>query len=155
MVELKDMSQSDYDKYTEHAINDYAKGKVTAGTWTEEEAPEQAAKQFQKLLPEGRQSVNHELWNLILDGDENIGWLWLYHDPHHPQKEGFIYGFILFEAYRGKGYAKQALHALDEKAKTMGLEKLSLHVFGHNHIARSLYEKTGYEETSIMMSKIL
>lgn len=90
-----------------------------------------------------------------MHGDESIGWVWLCYDPDHPQHEGFIYNFILFEAYRGKGLAKQAMAALEEQAKSLGVKKLSLHVFAHNQIARSLYEKTGFAETGIYMSKPL
>jgi predicted GNAT family acetyltransferase len=30
-----------------------------------------------------------------------------------------------------------------------------LHVFGHNQVARALYEKIGYEVTNVLMSKKL
>jgi ribosomal protein S18 acetylase RimI-like enzyme len=37
----------------------------------------------------------------------------------------------------------------------MAISKISLHVFGHNKIAISLYQKTGYEITNVLMSKTL
>ncbi len=154
LVTLQPMSQTDYDVLMEKAIQPYAEEKVRAGTWEEEESLAKAEEQFDRLLPEGLQTEHHELWNL-LNGEEAIGWVWLCYDPNHPQKEGFIYNFFLFETYRGKGFAKQAIAALEEEAKSLGVQKLSLHVFAHNHIARSLYEKTGFEETGIYMSKPL
>lgn len=152
MVTLQSMSQTDYDSLMGAAIQRYAEEKVIAGTWAEEEALEKAEDQFDSLLPKGIHTENHELWNL-LNGEEPIGWVWLCYDPNHPQKEGFIYNFFLFETYRGKGFAKQAIAALEEQAKSLGVQKLSLHVFAHNRIARSLYEKTGFAETGIYMSK--
>ncbi|WP_429676965.1 GNAT family N-acetyltransferase [Bacillus pumilus] len=154
LVTLQPMSQTDYDVLMEKAIQRYAEEKVLAGTWEKEESLANAEEQFDRLLPEGLQTEHHELWN-FLNGEEAIGWVWLCYDPHHPQQEGFIYNFILFEAYRGKGFAKQAIAALEEQAKSLGVQKLSLHVFAHNQIARSLYEKTGFEETGIYMSKPL
>ena len=154
MVTLLPMSQTDYDVLIEKAIKRYAEEKVHAGTWGQEEAQKNAEEQFELLLPEGLQTEDHELWT-FMHGDESIGWVWLCYDPDHPQHEGFIYNFILFEAYRGKGLAKQAMTALEEQAKSLGVKKLSLHVFAHNQIARSLYEKTGFAETGIYMSKPL
>ncbi|MGQ5111067.1 GNAT family N-acetyltransferase [Bacillus halotolerans] len=63
--------------------------------------------------------------------------------------------FRLYESYRGKGFAKQALNALDEMAGNMGIRKLSLHVFAHNETARRLYERAGFQETDVIMSKKL
>lgn len=154
MVTLQPMSQTDYDVLIEASIKRYAEEKILAGTWGQEEAQKNAEEQFERLLPEGPQTEDHELWT-FMHGDESIGWVWLCYDPDHPQHEGFIYNFILFEAYRGKGLAKQAMAALEEQAKSLGVKKLSLHVFAHNQIARSLYEKTGFAETGIYMSKPL
>jgi ribosomal protein S18 acetylase RimI-like enzyme len=45
--------------------------------------------------------------------------------------------------------------ALEARVISMGLDVISLHVFGHNRAARSLYEKLGYETTNVYMSKKL
>ncbi|WP_420851953.1 hypothetical protein [Paenibacillus allorhizoplanae] len=39
--------------------------------------------------------------------------------------------------------------------REIGIKSIGLHVFAHNQIARGLYEKLGYEETSIVMAKEL
>ena len=49
---------------------------------------------------------------------------WIHAEPEHPQQEAFIYDFGLYEPYRGKGYAKQALVALDQTARSMGIPML-------------------------------
>ncbi|WP_139116750.1 GNAT family N-acetyltransferase, partial [Paenibacillus polymyxa] len=51
--------------------------------------------------------------------------------------------------------AKEALARLEDKAKDLGVRKISLHVFAHNETARKLYEKTGFLETDVIMSKKL
>lgn len=108
LVTLQPMSQTDYDVLMEKAIQRYAEEKVRAGTWEEEESLANAEEQFDRLLPEGLQTEHHELWNL-LNGEETIGWVWLCYDPNHPQKEGFIYNFFLFETYRGKALQSRPL----------------------------------------------
>ncbi len=42
---------------------------------------------------------------------------------------------------------------LEVIAKELGMKKIGLHVFGHNKVARGLYEKLGYEITNINMIK--
>ncbi|MBJ8056751.1 GNAT family N-acetyltransferase, partial [Bacillus cereus] len=62
MVTLQPMSQTDYDVLIEESIKRYAGEKVLAGTWNQEEAQKNAEEQFERLLPEGLQTEDHELW---------------------------------------------------------------------------------------------
>jgi ribosomal protein S18 acetylase RimI-like enzyme len=59
------------------------------------------------------------------------------------------------EKSRGKGYGKQIMLLLEEKARELGLKSLALHVFGSNQVARGLYEKLGYEVSSLNVTKPL
>jgi len=70
-------------------------------------------------------------------------------------QKAFIYDFIIEESFRGKGYGKQALVALDEKLKSMDVQSVGLHVFGDNVTAQELYRKMGYQITGIHMKKKL
>jgi len=71
----------------------------------------------------------------------------------HPS--AFIYDFVIYEEFRRRGYGRQTLTALEEKAKELGLDTISLHVFGHNQAAIALYQQAGYETTSLYMAKKL
>ena len=62
---------------------------------------------------------------------------------------------MIYEEYRRRGYGRQTLAALDEKAKELGLDTISLHVFGHNQAAIALYQQAGYQTTSLYMAKKL
>jgi ribosomal protein S18 acetylase RimI-like enzyme len=53
----------------------------------------------------------------------------------------WIYDIITHEQFRRIGYARRTLQLVENKAKDLGAEKIELHVFGHNHGARALYEK--------------
>ena len=70
-------------------------------------------------------------------------------------QKAFIYDFIIDESFRGKGYGKQALVALDEKLKSIEVQSVGLHVFGDNITAQELYKKMGYQITGIHMKKML
>ncbi|GAK03983.1 hypothetical protein JCM19037_2352 [Geomicrobium sp. JCM 19037] len=45
------------------------------------------------------------------------------------------------------------MQEVERLATKMGISRLGLQVFGHNDVARRLYEKLDYEETNIIMKK--
>ncbi|AOY06188.1 GNAT family N-acetyltransferase [Bacillus subtilis] len=152
---LEDMTEEEFETFRGMSVQNYAKQNTTSGTWTEKEAFEKSEQAYENMIPNGRDSSNHYFWNITNDQRERMGWLWLYADPLHPQKEAFIYSFGLYEAFRGKGLAQLALQTLDEKARELGAERLALHVFAHNETAVYLYQKMGYAMTNIRMRKQL
>lgn len=155
-VSLIPMTQDDFAQYTSRAIEYYAEEKVKAGTWNNEKALEKSSHAYQTLLPDGLESTHHYLYAVLTsDNRQKVGWLWVKFDEKHPQKEAFIYDFLIFEDNRGNGYGKAALVALDDLASKRGIRKLSLHVFAHNKKAIQLYEKLNYQPTDINMSKWL
>jgi ribosomal protein S18 acetylase RimI-like enzyme len=67
----------------------------------------------------------------------------------------FIYDIEVDEAFRGRGYGRAALLALEPLARELGYDTVGLHVFGDNEVARNLYRTSGYVETDVMMNKRL
>jgi len=55
-----------------------------------------------------------------------------------------IYDIILDESSRENGHREKAMELLEIKVKKLGLKYIGLHLFGHNHVARSLYQKMWY-----------
>jgi len=151
MTKLELMLQEDFDGFLEHAIRDYAEDHVRNGNWPAEGALERSRKEFEHYLPDGVHSKDQYLWSIVDKTENKIGVLWVQVKDH----KAFIYDFIIDEAFRGKGYGKQALAAMDEKLKSMGAESVALHVFGDNITAQELYKKMGFEITGIHMRKLL
>ena len=154
MPKLLPMTQTEYDVFLERSIPDYAADKVRAGYWAEAEALERSRNEFLELLPQGVQTQNHYLYTLY-DEEQAVGLIWLRAYPDRPTKNGFIFELYVEENQRGKGYGKQAMLLIEEKARELGLKSIGLHVFGYNKVARNLYEAVGYETTSVNMSKAL
>lgn len=156
MLTIVPMEQSELDSYLEHVIPDYAKEHVDAGNWDAEGALERSKKEFDVLLPQGVNSPNQYLYSIHDESaKENIGIIWFAVRDEPPGKVAFIYDFELKPEYRGKGLGDEALRAIEPKVRELGIRKISLHVFGKNKVARHLYEKVGYEETNVLMSKEL
>jgi ribosomal protein S18 acetylase RimI-like enzyme len=148
MITLESMQQEDFDRVIENEIRGYAAEHVRNGNWPEEGSLERSRKEFESLLPQGVRTPDQYLWSLV-DGDRKIGFIWV----HVKDSKAFIYDFLIDEEFRGKGYGKQALAAMDEMLKSMEAESVGLHVFGDNITAQELYKKMGFEITGIHMQK--
>jgi ribosomal protein S18 acetylase RimI-like enzyme len=148
------MTQAEYEVFLERTIPEYAADKVRAGQWAESEALERSRKEFLADLPQGVQTKDNYLYTLY-DGDTAVGLIWMRAYLDRPTKEGFIFELYVDENQRGKGYGKQAMLLIEEKARELGLKAIGLHVFGSNKVARTLYETIGYEVTSVNMSKTI
>lgn len=152
MVKLVKMLQSEFEPYLERGIHEYAADHVRNGNWTAEESLEKSRKQFQELLPEGVNSKDQFLYSIIDEATNNkMGLLWV----QVKGQNAFIYDFLIDEAFRGKGFGKQALTAMDEELKSMNVKSVGLHVFGDNVNAQELYKKMGFEVTGMHMKKRL
>ena len=154
MSKLIPMTQIEYEVFLERTIPEYAADKVRAGDWAESEALERSRSEFLADLPQGIQTKNQYLYTLY-DGNAAVGLVWMRANVDRPTKDGFILELYVEENQRGKGYGKQAMLLIEEKARGLGLKSIGLHVFGSNQIARNLYEALGYEITSVNMSKVL
>ncbi len=154
MVTLIPMAEPDFVVYLEKAMQGYAQDKIQAGNWSQDEALERSRKEFEGYLPQGVRTPGNYLFSLVNKDGEKVGYLWYAESPRDPGVV-FIYDFEIYEAFRRRGYAGQALAALEQDAKARGLKQIQLHVFGHNTAARALYLKAGFAETNVMMAKNL
>ena len=154
MSKLIPMTQPEFDVYITRLIPEYAADNVRAGYWDESEALEKSRKETESLLPKGLQSENHYFYTLY-DGDQTVGIIWMRANVDRPTKSGFIFDVEIKEEFRGKGYGKQVMLLIEEKARELGLKSMGLHVFGYNKVAKNLYESIGYEVSSFNMTKKL
>ena len=152
MIQLKPMSEADFKAYLEVLIPDYAQEHVKSGRWTAEEALAESRAETGKLWHHGLATENQYIFNIVADGEtEPVGILWF-----AVQKgKAFVYDIVIHDSFQRRGYASQAFLVLEGKVRQLGLNTISLHVFGHNHAARAMYQKLGYAETNVMMSKTL
>ena len=138
-VRLSELGDAAYHEYRKDLVRDYAADKVRAGAWSQAES--RAARDVDGLLPEGPATQGHFLYSVRDDSTgTEVGTVW-------------IYDIIINEDFRRRGYASRTLELVEDSAKELGAKSVELHVFGHDHGARLLYEKIGYNETSITMAK--
>ena len=156
MVRLVPMTEEEFRAFLERDVKGYAEQNVKAGYWSESQALEKSRQEHERLLPEGLASKDHYLLTIEeVEHGEKVGMVWLSVDRQSSVPFGFIFDLYIAEAFRRRGYARQAMLKLEEKARELGLKKLSLHVFAHDEEARALYEKLGYRVSSLNMLKEL
>ena len=151
MAYLEPLQQEDFERFLEREIQNYAADHVRNGNWPAQGANERSRQEFERLLPDGIRSKDQYLYSIVDEDGNKIGVLWV----QVKDRKGFIFNFVIDEEFRGKGFGKQALAALDEKLKPMGVESVALHVFGDNVTAQELYKKMGFQITGIHMKKSL
>lgn len=156
MIQLVHMDESSFQFFLGQATRDYAEDKVKAGAWDPENAMKLSEEVIARSLPKGLYTEGAYLYSIVeISSDSQVGYIWFNVTEGRSGREAFIYDFYIFEPYQNKGYGKQAMIALDEEAREMGVTKIGLHVFGQNHRAFELYKKMGYIVTDITMSKDL
>ena len=148
------MSETDYGRFLEWAIVDYAQAQVQAGTWQAADAQRLSEETFGHLLPDGPETPDQHLCSIIdRASDETVGWLWYAVREREGDRYLVLNEFLIFEPFRRRGYGTAALTALEKEARTLGMSRIVLHVFGHNTPARALYAKAGYAERNVTMVK--
>jgi ribosomal protein S18 acetylase RimI-like enzyme len=151
MVHLNPMQQADFEVYLERGIREYAEDHVRNGNWQAAGALEKSKREFEHYLPDGIRSKDQYLYTIVDEQGNKIGVLWVQVKDY----KAFVFDFLIEENFRGQGFGKQALTALDETLRSMDVDSVGLHVFGDNIAAQELYKKAGFQITGIHMKKTL
>lgn len=155
MTHLRLMTPEEFSRWRAQTTPAYAADKVRIGRWSEAESLAEAEKELSTLLPDGHHSPGHIFFTIEAEPGASVGALWIAKTERAFGSIGYIYDLVVWPEYRRKGYAAQAMRALETEAEKLGFQGLALHVFGHNKFARDLYCKLGYEPTNINMFKPL
>jgi ribosomal protein S18 acetylase RimI-like enzyme len=106
-------------------------------------------------LPEGLATPLHHLFKVVDEEGRKVGILWINEQDRGGERIAYVYDIVIDAPHRRRGHAQAAFALMEDKAKELGLAGVALHVFGHNHEARALYGKLGFEPTNIQMFKRL
>ena len=149
-------SEADFHAWLIEAIPSFALTNVEDGRWTLAESIEKSKDAHAALLPEGVLTPGQFFVHLHdVETDRRVGMMWWSEADKAGQREAYVYNITIAEAERRRGHARAAFVELERVAREGGVHHLGLHVFGHNHGARRLYESLGFEPTSLTLRKIL
>jgi ribosomal protein S18 acetylase RimI-like enzyme len=149
-------TEVDFRAWLIEAIPSFALANVEDGRWTLAESIEKSKEAHAALLPEGVLTPGQFFVHLHEAATgRRVGMLWWAEADKADRREAYVYNITIDEPARRRGFARAALLELERVARKGGVHHLGLHVFGHNHGARRLYESLGFEPTSLTLRKIL
>jgi GNAT superfamily N-acetyltransferase len=151
-VRLVPMSADQFRAYRDIAERSYAQNIVVSGMLPEAEALQKASQDFDRLLPDGVDTADHQFWT-ALDADEEVGMLWLAFTRKSDGLHAFGYDFLVTSKLRRQGYGRAIMAAAEHVCRDRGVVEVGLSVFGFNSGAQALYEQMGFEVTTIQMRK--
>ena len=140
-LELRRMTDSEFDDFLAGNGEEYA-GELVAAGMTEEAAARQSREQMAQLLPEGADSPGMHFFTAWV-GEAPVGSLWLC----TLDTMAFVYDVVVREDQRRKGYGAAIMNAAALWIRAEGHPVLGLNVFAHNPGARALYDRLGYQVT--------
>ena len=154
-LQLRPMTDDEFDAYRARLIPEHAAARVGAGEWGAHEAQGLATKAVNDLLPAGLETPGMLLLTAKTPDGNVLGYLWLAVNQSISPSRAYIYYIDIVPEQRGKGYGRTLLHAAELESAQYGAEVIALNVFATNAVARSLYSASGYEITSLTMRKKL
>ncbi|TQF07836.1 GNAT family N-acetyltransferase [Kitasatospora acidiphila] len=148
------MTPSEYDLATEHREAETARelGKFMP----EELARERAQRGTAQFLPDGADTAGHHLVVAENGSGEVVGNAWIGPDPRRASGTAgaaWLYDINVFPAFRRRGYGSGILSAAEELVAREGWTSLGLNVFGDNEAAIALYQRNGYDVSSMSLRK--
>jgi GNAT superfamily N-acetyltransferase len=156
MVRLEPMSEGELAELRRQTVADFIAGKCAAGYLDAAGARALAEQTFDGLLPDGLATAGQQLL-AVLDAEtgDRVGLLWFGLTDRGAGPLAYIFGGLIREPYRRRGYARAALQALERAAAAAGARQLALQLFGGNAAARALFEQAGYRVSDVMLAKSL
>jgi ribosomal protein S18 acetylase RimI-like enzyme len=147
------MKTEEFPGYRDYFIVDYANEIAANFGYTLEKSRAIALKELINDLPQNVSTPSNFLLCIEESDHDTIGYLW--YKLLDEGKSVFILDFVVIDKFRGLGYGKAALIALEEQLLQAGVEQIKLRVAFENKRALSLYEKVGFNVTGYNMAKIL
>ena len=85
-----------------------------------DDAQQRAERELDQLLPDGLASKDQYLFSIVDEAlATNVGMIWFAVVKWGAGPSAFIYDFRIFDEFQRRGYATQALLALEEKVRAL------------------------------------
>jgi GNAT superfamily N-acetyltransferase len=156
-IRLRPMRDDEWDAWRTVAVREYAEVMQRNRGLTSEQALARAAEENTSLLPGGSGTPGHHFFVAEdTDSGKRIGHLWFAaRELEHGPTVAWLYDIYVEEEDRGRGIGQAMLRLIESEARSVGLRRIELNVFGDNEPAKQLYASMGYIEISRQMGKDL
>ncbi|MFL6136857.1 MAG: GNAT family N-acetyltransferase [Frankiaceae bacterium] len=155
-VRLRPMTDVEYDAFIDDSRRSYAAQIAAGGTVSAAAARAKAESDLARLLPAGRATAGHLFLRATDEGEEPVGHVWLaLQGPGAAADSAWVYDVEVVGALRGRGYGRAIMEQAEQEARSRGVGRIGLNVFGFNTTAIELYRSLGYQVTAMQMTKAL
>jgi ribosomal protein S18 acetylase RimI-like enzyme len=154
-VRLRPMREDEWDAWRARTVTEYADEMVRNKGVAHAEALARAEEETDSLLTDGLATADHHLFAAEDPGSgARLGYLWFGPRRHDPDAGvAWLYDIFVEEAGRGQGVGRAMMKLLETEARSMGIRRIELNVFGDNAAARRLYEASGFIEMTRQLGK--
>ena len=153
-LRLRPLTDEELSAFIDDDMERYAEERVESGE-TPDVARRIAREQTEALFPGAAAGDGQLLFRVLDDDGASVGTLWIGPQPARGPGSFWVWDVRIDQKHRGKGYGRATMTLAEIEARSRGATELGLNVFGHNHVARRLYESMGYTATAIQMKKSL
>ena len=153
-VRLRPITAAEFPAFVAASKEGYAEGIELHGGQTREAALQKAEADFPAVLPMGLDTPGHFIFAVEAD-DVAVGRLWLAEREMAGRRVLYVYDISINPEHQGRGYGRAAMRLAEDEARSRGIDRIDLNVFGGNDVARRLYRSLGYVETAAQMRKDL
>ena len=148
-IELVQMTEAEFALWNSKVWVSYRNELIRAGL-SPEAADENVASNIAQTMPDGVLAPDNFTFSVVHENAQ-VGVVWL----AKRSTEWFIYDIEIFEQFRGKGFGRATMKAIESHVRQLGGTEIGLSVFGFNSVAQKLYLSEGYEVVRLNMSKKL
>ena len=153
-VRLRPMTPEEFPAFVAASKVGYAHDIEVYGGQTHEAALAKAETDFSAILPLGLETPGHTIF-VVEAGGAGVGRLWLAEREPGGRRILFIYDISIDPEQQGRGHGRATMRLAEEEARSRGIGRIELNVFGGNDVARNVYRSLDYVETSVQMAKDL
>lgn len=150
---LRPMEPGEFPAYRQIVIAEYAKDIAESRRCSPEEAQTRSVASIDTALPQWADTPSLRLKCIVADSDNHkiAGYLWI----SISENIAWVYDIYLQPEWRGKGYGKASLEAVQRELSQEGVAEIGLRVAANNARAKALYTSLGFEVTGFNLSKRL
>ena len=150
MITLQKMNEEEFRAFRAFSASDYAVDLRKGRDISPEQALKEAEEEFDEDLPDGLETKDSFVMNIVDANKNRVGWIWFYYfaDEESDKMQVFLADLLIFESERRQGFASAAINKMNTLAKKDGCSSSLLFVWDHNPGGMRLYEKCGYKPHS-------
>jgi len=156
MIQLRKMRADEFAGYVAYFVPDYAAEISSNYDVDMKTAQARAESAVEVDIGMGVETPGQVLLCATVEGDKignAVGYLWC--KPNSKEKTIFISDFCILPEYRGRGYGRSALIALERRYLDTEYGEIRLRVATDNKTAERMYLKAGYLPTGINMRRTI